>query len=59
MDKEEAERQAGTPDHSGAAAGSGPDSRLDRLQQLGELRAQGVLTDAEFAQEKARILGEM
>ena len=30
--------------------------RLGALQQLGELKAQGVLTEAEFAAEKARIL---
>jgi hypothetical protein len=29
---------------------------LGALQQLGELKAQGVLTEAEFAAEKARIL---
>jgi predicted Zn-dependent peptidase len=58
MDMEEAGRQADTSHRSPAPAASGPDSRLDRLQQLGELHAQGVLTDAEFAQEKARILGE-
>jgi hypothetical protein len=28
-----------------------------RLKQLGELHAQGILTDEEFAQQKARILG--
>jgi hypothetical protein len=31
---------------------------VDRLQQLGQLRAQGILSDAEFEQEKARILSE-
>jgi hypothetical protein len=30
---------------------------LDQLRQLGELKAQGVLTEQEFAAEKARILG--
>lgn len=30
--------------------------RLEALKQLGELKAQGVLTDAEFESEKARIL---
>jgi hypothetical protein len=30
---------------------------IARLQQLGELHTQGVLTDEEFAREKARILG--
>jgi hypothetical protein len=32
-----------------------PDA-LAQLEQLGALRAQGVLTDAEFEQQKARIL---
>jgi len=32
------------------------DDSLAQLKQLGELRAQGVLTDAEFEQQKARIL---
>lgn len=31
--------------------------RIAALRQLGELRDQGVLTDAEFEAEKARILG--
>lgn len=33
-----------------------PGDRLERLKSLGELRAAGVLTDAEFELEKARIL---
>ncbi|HJS72149.1 MAG TPA: SHOCT domain-containing protein [Acidimicrobiia bacterium] len=33
------------------------DLRLARLKELGELRASGVLTEEEFAGEKARILG--
>jgi len=32
------------------------DDMLDQLQQLGELRDAGVLTEAEFATQKARIL---
>jgi hypothetical protein len=35
---------------------SSMDDSLAQLKQLGELRAQGVLTDAEFEQQKARIL---
>jgi hypothetical protein len=31
-------------------------STLDQLQQLGELKAQGILTDAEFEAQKAKIL---
>lgn len=33
------------------------DRRIAALKQLGELKAQGVLTEAEFAAEKAKILG--
>jgi hypothetical protein len=30
---------------------------IAQLKQLGELHAQGILTDEEFAQQKAKILG--
>jgi hypothetical protein len=30
---------------------------LEQLKQLGQLRDQGILTDEEFATQKARILG--
>jgi hypothetical protein len=33
------------------------ESRIDQLKELGELKSQGVLNDAEFEAEKARILG--
>jgi hypothetical protein len=32
------------------------DDRLDQLQKLGELKASGVLTQAEFEAQKAKIL---
>jgi hypothetical protein len=32
-------------------------SDTERLQELGKLHEQGILTDEEFAQQKARILG--
>jgi hypothetical protein len=32
------------------------DDKFDQLQKLGELRAAGVLTDAEFEAQKAKIL---
>jgi hypothetical protein len=35
----------------------GTDAKLEQLRQLGELRQQGVLSDAEFEQQKAQILG--
>jgi hypothetical protein len=43
---------AATPVAPSAAS----DVMLARLTQLGELRASGVLTDAEFETQKARIL---
>jgi hypothetical protein len=33
------------------------DDMLDQLKQLGELHDAGVLTDDEFAAQKAKILG--
>jgi hypothetical protein len=38
------------------AAGADMGARLDQLKQLGELLSAGVLTQAEFDQQKARIL---
>jgi hypothetical protein len=35
---------------------SGTDQKLEQLKQLGELHQSGVLSDAEFEQQKARIL---
>jgi hypothetical protein len=39
-----------------AAAPAGPD-RMQQLKDLGDLKAQGVLTDAEFEAQKRKILG--
>jgi hypothetical protein len=38
-------------------AASTTDDKLDQLKQLGELKASGVLTEAEFEAQKAKILG--
>ena len=40
-----------------APAAEAPDM-LEQLQKLGELRAAGVLTEAEFAAQKAKILAQ-
>jgi Short C-terminal domain len=54
----EMRRPSGEGDESPAAAGAADeDARLRRLTQLAELRDKGVLTDEEFAAEKARVLG--
>ena len=39
-----------------AAGGMAPDS-MAKLQQLGQLHEQGILTDEEFAEQKKKILG--
>lgn len=44
------------PEPALSASAAAADDRLARLTQLGELRASGVLTDAEFEQQKALIL---
>ena len=44
------------PAPAAAAAPAAGDDRIAKLQQLGDLKAQGILTDEEFAAEKARIL---
>jgi len=51
---------SGADETSAAApveAPAGDDARLRRLSQLAELRDKGVLTEEEFAAEKARVLG--
>lgn len=52
----QAQQQAAPPPPPPAPPAPGGADRLEALRQLGELKAQGVLTDAEFEAEKARIL---
>lgn len=40
-----------------AAPATGESSMIDQLKQLGELKAQGILTEEEFAAQKAKLLG--
>ena len=44
------------PAPASATQPAGTNDRLAQLKQLGELLSSGVLTQAEFEQEKARIL---
>ncbi len=41
---------------AGPAQATDMSAKLDQLKQLGELLQAGILTDAEFQQQKARIL---
>ena len=49
-----AETSAAPPPAPAPAAGPDP---IEQLKELGQLHAQGVLTDEEFAAQKAKILG--
>jgi hypothetical protein len=40
-----------------APAQGGGSSTIDQLKELGELKAQGILTEEEFTAQKAKILG--
>ncbi len=52
-----AEETASYQEAPAEAEPSGGSDRLEQLKTLGELKAQGVLTEEEFAREKAKILG--
>ena len=47
---------AAAPPPPPAAGGMSPDA-INQLTQIGQLHEQGVLTDEEFAAQKAKILG--
>jgi hypothetical protein len=40
-----------------APAPAPAESTIDQLKQLGELKSQGILTEDEFAAQKAKLLG--
>lgn len=48
---------APAPAPAAPAPASSGDDTLTQLQKLGDLKSQGILTDEEFAAQKARILG--
>ncbi|MGZ6640897.1 MAG: SHOCT domain-containing protein [Solirubrobacteraceae bacterium] len=48
---------AAAPATPPAPAGGMSQDAINQLQQLGQLHEQGVLTDEEFAQQKAKLLG--
>ncbi len=57
QEKKWAEQEAPAPAQAAPAAPpTGGPSTLDQLKQLGELKDQGVLTDTEFAEQKAKLL---
>lgn len=54
---EAAQMQQAQNEYIRQVAGSGGDSTADQLEKLKGLHDQGVLTDEEFAQQKAKVLG--
>jgi hypothetical protein len=48
--------QQQAPAAAPAAAPAG-ESMIDQLKELGELKSQGILTEEEFAAQKAKLLG--
>jgi hypothetical protein len=55
--QQQAYQEQAPPPAAVPAPAAGGESRIDQLKALGELKAQGILTDEEFEAEKARILG--
>ncbi|HEY2183309.1 MAG TPA: SHOCT domain-containing protein [Gaiellaceae bacterium] len=53
---QEDQAQAQQQSQEAAPAAAPAADPLDQLKQLGELKASGVLTDAEFEAQKAKIL---
>jgi hypothetical protein len=50
-------QQAPPPQAAAPAPAAGGGSTIEQLKELGELKAQGILTEEEFAAQKAKILG--
>ncbi len=55
--QQEEQQQAPAPAAAAPAApAAGGQSVIDQLKELGELKAQGILTEEEFAAQKAKLL---
>jgi Short C-terminal domain len=54
---QEQNQMAAAPAPVAPAAPASSEDRMEQLKQLGQLHESGVLTDEEFASEKAKLLG--
>jgi membrane protease subunit (stomatin/prohibitin family) len=54
--QQDAQQEQQAEPAAAAPAAPSTDDKLDQLKQLGELKTSGVLTDAEFEAQKAKIL---
>ena len=55
--QEAQQQQQAAPPPPAAAAPPAGGSPIEQLKELGELKAQGILTEEEFAAQKAELLG--
>jgi hypothetical protein len=55
--QEAQQQQAAPPPPAPAAPAAAAGSPIEQLKELGELKAQGILTEEEFAAQKAKLLG--
>ena len=52
----QAPQAAAAPAPAAPPSAAGGSSVIDQLKELGELKAQGILTEEEFAAQKAKLL---
>lgn len=57
QEQQQYEQQAPPPQAAAPAPAAGESSTIEQLKELGELKAQGILTEEEFAAQKAKLLG--
>jgi hypothetical protein len=57
QEQQQYEQQAPPPQAAAPAPAADGGSTIEQLKELGELKAQGILTEEEFAAQKAKILG--
>jgi hypothetical protein len=55
--QEEAQMAQSAPPPPPQAPAAGGSSTIDQLKELGALKEQGILTEEEFAAQKAKLLG--
>ena len=56
-EQQQAQQQYAPPPPPPAPAPAGGSDMIEQLKQLGALHDQGILTDEEFAAQKAKLLG--
>jgi hypothetical protein len=56
-EQQQPQAAAAPPPPAPAAPAASQSSPIEQLKELGELKAQGILTEEEFAAQKAKLLG--